>query len=104
VEANGLSKSRDHEHVVRVARKAHSDELVVFAKLDSDDPVRLERCVVRTELRLLDDSLPRCADEVLGFLEVPGSDDGSYVFVLAERQQVDDRPPLRLTRAEARAP
>ena len=82
------------------ARVAHGDELVALAHLDRDDPVGLERRVVRGELRLLDDAVLRREDEVLGLLEVARLDHGAHLLVLAERQQVDDRAALRLARAE----
>ena len=51
VEAHRLTHPRDHEDVVVLARESHADELVVLAQLDRDDPVGLERRVVRAELR-----------------------------------------------------
>ena len=79
---------------------ADADELVALAHLDRDDPVRLERRVVRLELRLLDDAVLRREDEVLGLLEVARLDHRAHLLVLAERQQVDDRAALRLARPE----
>src|SRR5437588_1283238 len=79
---------------------ADADELVVFAKLDRDDPVRFQRRVVVDEPRLLDDALLRPEDEVLRVLEVAGLDDGPDLLVLPQRKQVLDRPALRLARAE----
>ena len=76
------------------------DELVVVAHLDRDDPVGLERGVVRGKLRLLDDPVLRREHEVLRLLEVARLDHGAHLLVLAEREQVLDRPPLRLARAE----
>ena len=82
------------------AGEATPIELVVVAELDRDDPVRLERGVVREELGLLDDALPRREDEVLRLLEVSRRDDCAHVLVLAEGQEVHDRASLRLAGAE----
>ena len=100
VEANRLAHPRHHQHVVAFAREPHADELVVLAELDRDDPVGLERRVVRGELRLLDHPLPRREHEVLRLREVARGDDRLHVLVLPERQQVHDRSALRLPRAE----
>ena len=79
---------------------ADADELVAVAHLDRDDPVGLERRVVRGELRLLDDAVLRREDEVLRLLEVARLHDGAHGLVLPEREEVDDRAALRLARAE----
>ena len=100
MEADRLAHPRDHQHVVAVAREPHADELVVVAELDRDDPVGLERRVVRGELGLLDHPLPRREHEVLRLREVARGDDRLHVLVLPEREQVDDRAPLRLAGAE----
>ena len=47
VEADGLTHPRDHEDVVALAREPDADQLVVLAQLDRDDPVGLQRRVVR---------------------------------------------------------
>src|SRR5262249_47377075 len=52
------------------------------------------------ELRLLDDALACRQHEVLELAEVARANDRSYLLALAERQEVDDRPALRLARAE----
>src|SRR5918911_1076938 len=70
------------------------------ARVDRDDPVRLERRVVLGEARLLDDPLLRREDQVLRLLEVPRLDDRAHLLVLPEREQVDDRASLRLARPE----
>ena len=79
---------------------AHADELVALAHLDRDDPVGLQVRVVGAELRLLDDTVLRREEEVLGLLEVARLDHRAHGLALAERQQVDDRAALRLARAE----
>ncbi len=100
VEADRLAELRDHEDVVVARGVAHADELVALAHLDRDDPVRLQRRVVRGELRLLHDAVLRAEDEVLRFAEVARLHDRTHGFVLPERQRVDDRAALRLTGAE----
>ena len=99
-EPHRLPETRDHEDVVLAVREPDTDELVVLAHPQGDDPVRLERRVVLEEGRLLDDSLLRREDEVLGLLEVAGRDDGADQLSLPEREQVDDRAALCLARAE----
>jgi hypothetical protein len=98
--ANRLPGARDHQHVVVPARVADADELVALAHLDRDDAVGLQRRVVRLELRLLHDTFLRGEDDVLRFLEVARLDDCAHLLALLERQQVDDRAALRLTRTE----
>src|SRR5262245_36634003 len=99
-EADRLALARDHQDVVLARRMANRDELVAHAHLDRDDPVRLQRRVVGRELGLLHDAVLRREDEVLRLLEVAGLDHGAYLLVLSEREQVLDRPALRLARAE----
>src|SRR5260221_5010187 len=99
VEADRLAELRDHEDVVVTRGVAHADELVALAHLDRDDPVRLQRRVVRGELRLLHDAVLRAEDEVLRFAEVARLHDRTHGFVLPERQRVDDRAALRLAGA-----
>src|SRR5262245_11002783 len=99
-EADRLALARDHQDVVLARRMANRDELVALAHLDRDDPVRLQRRVVGRELGLLHDAVLRREDEVLRLLEVAGLDHGAYLLVLSEREQVLDRPALRLARAE----
>jgi hypothetical protein len=77
-----------------------TDQLVAFAHLDRDDPVRLEIRVVGLQLRLLDDAVLRREEEVLRLFEVARLDHRADILALAERQQVDDRATLRLTRAK----
>jgi hypothetical protein len=77
-----------------------ADELVAVAHLQGNDPVRLERRVVGGELCLLHDAVLRPEEEVLGLLEVARLDHCAHRFALAEREQVDDRAALRLTRSE----
>ena len=79
---------------------AHADELVALAHLDRDDPVGLQRRVVRPELRLLDDAVLRAEHEVLRLAEIARLHDRAHRLALPERQQVDDRATLRLARAE----
>src|SRR4051794_30171909 len=64
--------------------------------LDRDDPVGLQRRVVRGELGLLDDSPLRREREVLRLGELPRLDDGAHLLVLTERKQVLDRASFRL--------
>src|SRR5262252_6040881 len=79
---------------------ADTDELIALPHLDRDDPVRTERGVVGSELRLLDDAILGREDKVLGLLEVARLNHRAYLLVLAERQQVLDRATLRLAGAE----
>src|SRR4051812_45318925 len=100
MEPDRLALARDHEDVVLARRVPNADELVALAHLDRDDPVGLERRVVRSKLGLLDDAVLRREDEVLRLLEVARLDDGTHLLVLPERQKVDDRATLGLARAE----
>ena len=47
VETDRLARVDDQEKIVSTGRERTPDELVVVAQLDRDDPVRLERRVVR---------------------------------------------------------
>src|SRR5919199_1739293 len=99
-ETNGLPLARHHQEVVVTRGAADGDELVTVPHLDRDDAVRLQRRVVSLQLRFLDDAVLRREDEVLRLGEVARLNDGTHLLALAERKQVLDRPPLRLTRSE----
>ncbi len=98
METDRLAELRHHEDVVVTRRVTDGDELVAVAHLDRDDPVGAERRVVRNKLRLLHDPVLRAKDEVLRLGEVARLHDRAHLFALAERQDVDDRAPLRLAR------
>ena len=86
------------DHVGPLARSTHDLALAYDAMQghDGDDPVCAERCVVRRQLRLLHDSVLRCKDEILGFLEAAGLDHGAHELGLTEGKQVLNRAALRL--------
>jgi len=75
----------------------HGDQLVVVADVDRDNPVGLDRRVVRLERSLLDLALAGREHEVLALVE--GRESRAPTATrspLAQRQQVDERgaPPF----------